>query len=52
METKLITTKFSTQALKYVRMLAALTGEKQYEIVERVLKVELERIQKEQGLSS
>jgi hypothetical protein len=41
---KLITTKITPEALKWLRMIAALTGEKQYEALERILKAEWERI--------
>jgi len=43
---KLITTKMTPEALRLIRIIAAMTGEKQYEVLERILKVELERLQK------
>ncbi|MEI6045528.1 MAG: hypothetical protein WCS37_14360 [Chloroflexota bacterium] len=46
---ELITTKLTPLALKLVRVIAAMTGEKQYQVLERVLKAELERVQNEQG---
>jgi hypothetical protein len=49
MKQPLITTKLSQQALKLARLIAALTGEKQYEVIERALKLELERIQNQQA---
>ena len=45
---ELITIKATPQALKLLRLIAALTGDKQYEVLERALKAELERVQKEQ----
>jgi hypothetical protein len=42
---ELITTKVSNEALRLLRIIAALTGEKQYEALERILKTELERLQ-------
>jgi hypothetical protein len=43
---KLITTKITSEALRLLRVIAALTGEKQYEALERILNAELERLQK------
>jgi hypothetical protein len=43
---KLITTKITPEALRLLRVIAALTGEKQYEALERILRLELEEIQK------
>jgi hypothetical protein len=43
---KLITTKITPEALRLIRIIAAMTSEKQYEVLERVLKAELERLQK------
>jgi hypothetical protein len=43
---KLITTKITPEALKLLRVIAALTGEKQFEALERILKTELERLQR------
>jgi len=45
----LVSTKVTPEALKLLRIIAALTGEKQYAVLERVLKAELERIHKEQA---
>jgi hypothetical protein len=42
---ELITTKISPEALRLLRLIAAMTGEKQYEALERILKTELERVQ-------
>jgi hypothetical protein len=42
----LITTKITPEALRLLRVIAALTGEKQYEALERILRLELEEIQK------
>ena len=48
----LVSTKVTPEALKLLRIIAALTGEKQYAVLERVLKAELERIHKEQAWKS
>ena len=40
----LITTKITKDALKMLRLIAAHTGEKQYQVLERVLKKELDEI--------
>jgi len=45
----LVSTKVTPEALKLLRVIAALTGEKQYAALERVLKAELARVQKEQA---
>jgi ribosomal protein L5 len=45
----LVTTKLTPEALRLVRVIAALTGEKQYEVLERILKVELERVRQNEG---
>lgn len=46
---ELITAKISPEALRLLRIIAAMTGEKQYEALERILKAELERLhQREQ----
>jgi hypothetical protein len=42
---ELITTKISNEALRLLRIIAALTGEKQYQALERILKTELDRLQ-------
>jgi hypothetical protein len=42
---ELITTKISNDALRLLRIIAALTGEKQYQALERILKTELDRLQ-------
>ena len=46
MASELTTIKTSLDALKMLRVVAALTGEKQYEVIERLLKAELEKIEK------
>lgn len=38
-----ITTKITPKALKYLRQIAALTGEKQYQALERILEKVLEK---------
>jgi hypothetical protein len=50
MKTEFVTHKTTLLALKLSRLIAALTGEKQYQVLERVLKAELERVQNEQKL--
>ncbi len=42
---ELITSKISPEALRLLRIIAAMTGEKMYEALERILKAELERLQ-------
>jgi hypothetical protein len=42
------TTKISKEGLRKLRIIAALTGERQYEVLDRLLGAELERVQKEQ----
>ena len=41
---KLITTKLTPKALRLLRILAATTGEMQFELMERVLVAEADRI--------
>ena len=43
--TKFNSTKISDDALKGLRLIAALTGEKQYEVIDRLIKQEKERLQ-------
>ena len=43
---KFTTVKVSSESRNMLRMLAALTAEKQYQIIERVLKTELEKVEK------
>jgi hypothetical protein len=40
MAKKLITSKITHSALRLLRLIAAATGEKQYEVLDRVLKAE------------
>jgi hypothetical protein len=40
---KLITSKITPYALRLLRLIAAATGEKQYAVLERVLRTEAER---------
>jgi hypothetical protein len=40
MAKKLITSKITLSALRLLRLIAAATGEKQYEVLDRVLKAE------------
>lgn len=40
MKNELITTKITPKALRLVRLISALTDEKQYEVLERVLEQE------------
>lgn len=42
------TTKISNDALRKLRIIAAYTGERQYEVLDRLISAELERVQKEQ----
>ena len=44
MPVRLITTKLTPVALRLIRLIAASTGEKQYEALERLLKEEAARI--------
>ncbi len=46
MEIKQVTVKTTLKARNYIRLIAALTGEKQYEVMERLLEKEKERLQK------
>jgi hypothetical protein len=41
---KVITTKIPPDALRFLRLVAAATGEKQYEVLRRLLKAELTRL--------
>lgn len=43
MNTKLVTTKITPKALRTLRIVAAMTGERQYRLIERVLQAELDR---------
>jgi hypothetical protein len=45
---KLITIKTTPRVLQMLRLIAALTGKKQYEVLERLLLAELKRIQGKQ----
>jgi hypothetical protein len=47
-KTEFVTHKTTLLVLKLSRLVAALTGEKQYQVLERLLKAELERVQNEQ----
>lgn len=47
MKTKLITIKTSEKAHQMLRVIAAYTGETHYQVLERVLAKELERVEKE-----
>lgn len=49
MENKSITIKTTVEALKMLRLISALTGEKQYEILERLLKAELQKIERKEN---
>lgn len=44
-EIKFNSTKISEPALKNLRLVAALTGEKQYEVLERLLEQEKKKLQ-------
>ena len=44
MPERLITTKLIPTALRLIRLIAASTGERQYEVLERLLKVEAGRL--------
>jgi len=46
MSTRQITIKTTPAALQLLRVIAAHTGEKQYEVLERVLRQELAKLQK------
>lgn len=46
MEVKVKTTKSTPRAIQLLRLIAATTGEKQYQIVERIAEREWKRIQK------
>jgi hypothetical protein len=41
-----VTIKTSPEALRLLRLVAALTGEKQYEVLERLLEKETSRLEK------
>jgi hypothetical protein len=43
----LVTMKTSVAALRLLRVVAALTGEKQYEVMERLLRAEEARLRRE-----
>jgi hypothetical protein len=47
MQTQKITIKATPQALQLLRLIAAHTGEKQYRVLERVLREELRTVEKE-----
>ncbi|TXK52355.1 GIY-YIG nuclease family protein [Pontibacter qinzhouensis] len=42
----LVTTKFSNESLKILRLIAAMTDEKQYEVIDRLTQQELDRLTK------
>ena len=42
----LVTTKTSPEALRLLRIVAAMTGETQYEVLERLLTAERKRLEK------
>jgi hypothetical protein len=44
-ENKFNSTKISEPSLKNLRLIAALTGEKQYEVLDRLLEQEKQRLQ-------
>jgi ABC-type transporter MlaC component len=48
MKAEFIIMRTTLLVLKLSRVIAAMTGEKQYQVLERLLKAELERIQNEQ----
>lgn len=50
MDTKLTTTKITPEARRMLRLVAAMTGEKQYRLVERLIKSELERKTREAAM--
>lgn len=45
MKTRLVTIKTTPQALKLLRQICALTSQKQYEVLERILLIELTKVQ-------
>ena len=47
MDVKQITHKITVKALRLLRVIAAMTGEKQYEVLERLLAAELKRLQEQ-----
>jgi len=49
MAENLITAKITPKALRLLRLIAALTGEKQYEVLERLLEKEAARLQKKEA---
>jgi hypothetical protein len=46
METAIVTTKIKKSSLKQLKVLAALTGERMPDVLERLIAAELERVQK------
>jgi hypothetical protein len=46
METEIITTKIKRSSLKQLKIVAALTGERMTDVLERLIAAELERLQK------
>ena len=50
MNNKFQTIKTTENALKMLRLIAAHTGEKQYEVLERLLKIELSKLIKVKDL--
>ncbi len=46
MNSVMITIKATTKALQMLRLIAAHTGEKQYAVLERLLREELRKVQK------
>lgn len=49
MAEKLVTSKITPESLKMVRMIAAKTGEKQYEVVRRLIEAEMQKLSLMQG---
>ncbi len=49
MKKEIVTTKITKESLKCAKLISAHTGEKQYEVIERVLKTELKKVQEEKN---
>lgn len=49
MSDNIVTIKVSEETRRSLRMIAAMTGETQQEVAERVMKAELDRVKKEQS---
>lgn len=49
MKATLVTIKITIKALRLLRIIAAMTGEKQYEVIDRLVESEMERLKDNDG---